>query len=288
VESSRTIAGVTYSIVARDPESGDLGVGVQTGAFGVGRGVPWARAGVGAVATQAFTERSFGPLGLDLLDAGRTPDQALAALVASDADADVRQLGIVDAEGRTAVHTGARCIPHAGSADGDGFTAQGNMLASPDVWPAMAEAYATAPESTLARRLLAALDAAEAAGGDFRGPQSAALLVVPADPGAPPWKFVSNLRVEDSRTPLVELRRLLDLEEAYNRLSEATPETIEAEAERAREAGVPEHDRHWFAVAAAWSAGDLELARSRARPLVDREGWAAAVDRLLSMPPPEE
>jgi uncharacterized Ntn-hydrolase superfamily protein len=279
---------VTYSIVARDPESGDLGVAVQTGAFGVGRAVPWARAGVGAVATQAFTERSFGPLALALLEAGRTPDHALAGLLASDPQSDVRQLGIVDSAGRTAVHTGERCIPHAGSSGGDGFTAQGNMLASHDVWPAMGEAYEASGEATLARRLLAALDAAEAAGGDFRGPQSAALLVVPADPAAPAWRFVSNLRVEDSRAPLAELRRLLDLEEAYNRLSDATPETIEAELEHARDAGVAEHDRHWFAVVAAWSGGDVALARSRARPLVEHDGWAAAVDRLLSMPVPEE
>ena len=206
---------MTYSIVARDPVTGELGVAVQTGTFGVGRGVPWAEAGVGAVATQSYTERSYGHFGLELLKAGRSPAEALAGLVAADPDERIRQVGIVDAQGRAAAHTGAGCIREAGHLVGDGFAVQANMMARDTVWPAMAAAYEAA-EGTLARRLLAALDAAEAEGGDFRGAQSAALLVVGAEPTGFAWKGqLSNLRVDDHADPLGELRRLLDMEEDY-------------------------------------------------------------------------
>ena len=189
---------MTYSIVARDAETGELGVAVQSRAFRTGGAVPWAIAGVGAIATQSFTERSYGQLGLELLRAGKTPAEALAGLVAADADAAVRQVGIVDAEGRTAAHTGADCSPEAGHLTGDGYSVQSNIMRSADVWPAMAEAFeaATGP---LARRLLAALDAAEAAGGDWRGQQAAGLLVVPAS--GRPWERVSDLRVDDHPAP---------------------------------------------------------------------------------------
>jgi len=206
---------VTYSIVARDPETGDLGVAVQTGTFGVGRSVPWAEAGVGAVATQSYTDQSYGHFGLELLKAGRAPAEALAGLVAADPDERIRQIGMVDAQGRVAAHTGSGCIRECGHRLGDGYAAQANMLARETVWPAMAAAYEAAT-GTLARRLLAALAAAEAEGGDFRGPQSAALLVVQAEPTGFAWKGrLSNLPVEDHADPVGELRRLLDMEEDY-------------------------------------------------------------------------
>jgi uncharacterized Ntn-hydrolase superfamily protein len=186
---------VTYSIVARDPETGELGVAVQTGTFGVGTGVPWAEAGVGAVATQSITEHSYGPFGLELMKAGRTAEEALAGLVASDAGQRFRQVAMVDAAGRAAAHTGDGCIRDCGHVVGDGFTVQANMMASGTVWGAMAAAYEAA-EGTLARRLLAALDAAEAEGGDFRGPQSAAMLVVKGEPTALP---VEGTRLEPPR-----------------------------------------------------------------------------------------
>ena len=143
---------MTYSIVARDPETGELGVAVQSRAFRTGGGVLWALPGVGAVATQSFTERGYGPLGLELLRTGKTPERALAGLVAADDDAAVRQVGMVDAEGRTAVHTGDECIPEAGHRTGDGYTVQANMMRTADVWPAMAESFEAATGS-LARRL---------------------------------------------------------------------------------------------------------------------------------------
>ena len=155
---------MTYSIVARDAETGQLGVAVQTRSFGVGTAVPWAEPGVGAVATQSFTERSYGPLGLQLMRIGRTPDEALAGLVAADAHEDVRQVGMVDGEGRAAAHTGEHCIPEAGHLLGDGFSVQANMMRSRDVWPAMADAFRGASGS-LPQCLLASLDAGEAAGG---------------------------------------------------------------------------------------------------------------------------
>jgi len=206
---------VTYSIVARDPETGDLGVAVQTGTFGVGRSVPWAEAGVGAVATQSYTEQSYGHFGLELMKAGLSPEEALTGLVASDPDERLRQVGMVDAQGRAAAHTGEGCIRECGHLLGEGYSVQANMMARETVWPAMAAAYEAAT-GTLARRLVAALGAAEDAGGDFRGPQSAALLVVQAEPTGFRWKgCLSNLRVEDHPDPVGELRRLLDMEEDY-------------------------------------------------------------------------
>ncbi|HSP71030.1 MAG TPA: DUF1028 domain-containing protein, partial [Gaiellaceae bacterium] len=213
---------MTYSIVARDAETGEVGVAVQTGTFGVGRVVQWARPNVGAVATQSFSEKSYGPLGLELMAGGKSAEQALAALLAADPGQAFRQAAMIDASGRAAVHTGSSCVAAAGHHVGEGYSVQANMMASERVWPAMAEAYEAA-QGTLARRLLAALDAAEAAGGDFRARQSAALLVVPGEPDALPWAVVSDLRVDDHPEPLAELRRLLELEEAYRLLS--SPET---------------------------------------------------------------
>jgi uncharacterized Ntn-hydrolase superfamily protein len=276
---------VTYSIVARDGDSGELGVGVQTKAFAVGRVVPWAAPGVGAVATQAYSERSYGPLALELLTAGRTAEDALRGLVAADPSSEVRQVAIVDAGGRAAAHTGEHCIPETGHVVGDGFSAQANMMASDAVWPAMAEAFG-ATRGTLARRLLAALDAAESAGGDFRGRRTAALLVVSGERAGPTWAGrVVDLRVDDHPEPLAELERLLALEDAYRRLGEidegVTAEEVEAAA---RAAGVDEEDILWFAVARAARAGDLDEARRRLRPLVARNArWESAWHAVAAM-----
>jgi uncharacterized Ntn-hydrolase superfamily protein len=198
--------------VARDAATGELGVAVQSHWFSVGSIVTWARAGIGAVATQSIAEPAYGPRLLERLAAGEEPSAALAEELAADPLARFRQVAAVDGHGRIAVHTGEGCIAEAGDEQGDGFSAQANMMASPDVWPAMARAFNGA-EGTLARRLLFALEAAEAAGGDVRGRQSAALLVVPAE--GEPWRANTELRVEDSPDPLAELRRLLDLREAY-------------------------------------------------------------------------
>lgn len=203
---------MTYSIVARDPASGELGVAVQTRWFNVGETVPWAEPGVGAVATQSFSEKSYGPLGLARMRDGASAAEALAALLADDPDREVRQVGMVDGSGRSAAFTGARCVYAAGHITADGLSIQANMMERPTVWPAMADAYRSTG-GHLADRLLAALRAAEAEGGDVRGRQSAALRVVPAS--GPAWATRYDLRVEDDRAPLDELARLLRVARAY-------------------------------------------------------------------------
>jgi len=212
---------VTYSIVARDKKTGEFGVAVQSHYFQVSPAVPWALAGVGAVATQSRVNVSFGPLGLELLQAGFTAEQALAALIAGDPGAEMRQCAIVDAKGGVAAHTGRECIPAAGHHIGDAFSCQANLMEKDTVWAAMALAY-TSTDAPLAERMMAALEAAEAEGGDIRGKQSAAMLVVT---GAPKGRFwddrIIDLRVEDAPDPLPELRRLLRIKRAYMALSEA-------------------------------------------------------------------
>jgi uncharacterized Ntn-hydrolase superfamily protein len=212
---------VTYSIVARDKDTGELGVAVQSHYFQVGPVVPWALAGVGAVATQSQVNIAYGPLGLELLQAGFTAEQALTALTAGDPNADVRQCAIVDAHSGVAAHTGTRCIPAAGHVLGDGFSCQANLMEKDTVWAAMADAY-TSTEAPLAERMMAALEAAEAEGGDIRGKQSAAMLVVTGSPTGRSWEDRTiDLRVEDAADPLPELRRLLRVKRAYMALGEA-------------------------------------------------------------------
>jgi uncharacterized Ntn-hydrolase superfamily protein len=208
----------TYSIVARDPETGQLGVAVQSHWFSVGSVVSWAEPGVGAVATQSVAEPAYGPRLLELLRGGESPSNALQGLLDADGQARFRQVAVVDATGRVAVHTGEACIQFAGDAQGEGFSAQANMMASPRVWRAMAEAY-SGSSGPLARRLLTALRAAEGEGGDVRGRQSAALVVV--GPEGEPWERVAELRVEDDPDPLDQLARLVDLREAYSLADEA-------------------------------------------------------------------
>jgi uncharacterized Ntn-hydrolase superfamily protein len=210
----------TYSIVARDAATGELGVAVQSHWFSVGTSVAWAEAGVGAVATQSFIDPSYGPLGLALIRAGRSAPDALKGLIAADEGRDVRQVAMVDATGRVAAYTGARCIPAAGDRVGNGFSVQANLMEKDTVWPAMAKAFEAA-RGDLAERMLAALDAAEAEGGDIRGRQSAALLVVKSVSSGRPWQDkLFDLRVEDHAAPLVELRRLVTLQRAYNLMNE--------------------------------------------------------------------
>jgi uncharacterized Ntn-hydrolase superfamily protein len=182
---------VTYSIVARDPQTGLLGVAVQTAMFAGGASVPWARAGVGAVAAQAIAEPTCGPRCLDAIQAGASAQAALAQAQAADEAALLRQVGVVAADGSVAAMTGEWCIDHAGHLLGDGFAVQANMMASPAVWPAMAEAFGQSPEP-FPRRLLAALEAGQAAGGDARGMMAAALVVVEAAAGQTPARRAQN------------------------------------------------------------------------------------------------
>ena len=209
----------TYSIVAYDRETEQLGVAVQSHWFSVGALVPWVESGVGAVATQSFVEVSYGPLGLELMRIGKSPEEALNGLIKADKNQDVRQVGMVDAQGRMAAHTGKNCIPEAGHYIGDGFTCQANLMLKNTVWDAMAKAFQST-QGELADRLVAALEAAENEGGDIRGKQSAALIVVKGKSSGVWWKDrLYDLRVEDHPTPLQELKRLLKLNKAYNHMN---------------------------------------------------------------------
>ncbi len=205
----------TYSIVARDPATGEMGVAVQSHYFSVGPVVPWAEAGVGAVATQSLVLVDYGPNGLDLMRSGLTAKQALDSLLKADAHNEGRQVAMVDAKGNVAAYSGPNCIPFAGHHTGNQYSAQANLMANDTVWPAMAAAYEKA-QGDLGERLMQALEAAQKAGGDIRGKQSAAIVVVKAQSSGKPWNDrVFDLRVEDNPEPLKELRRLMRLKRAY-------------------------------------------------------------------------
>jgi len=205
----------TYSIVAYDQENQQFGVAVQSHYFNVGGGVPWAEPGIGAVATQAFTDPSYGPLGLALIRAGKTANQSLEGLIASDPDADMRQVAMIDNKGNVATHTGSKCIPMAGHKQGEYYSVQANLMLKDTVWDAMAHAYENS-SGDLAERMMLSLEAAENEGGDIRGKQSASLLVVSSQLDPSPWKGrIFDLRVDDHPEPLHELRRLLSVSRAY-------------------------------------------------------------------------
>ena len=278
----------TYSIVARDAATGQLGVAVQSHFFSVGSIVTWAEAGVGAIASQAFSDPAYGKLGLDLLRAGRSAPDALAGLAASDPAREVRQVAMVDAQGRVAAHTGQVTIPEAGHVAGEGFSVQANMMLRNSVWPAMAETFRGA-RGELVDRLLTALDAAEAEGGDIRGRQSAALLVVSGTNTGRPWEdTIFNLRVDDAAEPLVELRRLVTLRRAYihHRLADAAIDrgdldTVEREFATAEKfIGDNPEMRYWHAIAllrmGRTDAGLALLAEVAARD----SNWAELTLRL--------
>jgi uncharacterized Ntn-hydrolase superfamily protein len=275
----------TYSIVARDPDTGELGVAVQSHWFSVGSIVSWGEPGVGTVATQSIAEPAYGPRLLERLRSGQAPREALDELLADDEQPSVRQVAVVDSSGAVAAHTGERCIPYAGHLEGEGFSAQANMMAGPEVWPAMAEAFTTT-NGPLPRRLLAALDAGESAGGDVRGRQSAALLVVPAE--GEPWRRTVELRVEDNTDPLGELRRLLDLSDAYALADRADTLMAEGRHDEAGEAGrkalelAPASDELVFwAGLGMVQAGDLEGGVERVRSAIEmHSGWRDLLARL--------
>jgi uncharacterized Ntn-hydrolase superfamily protein len=279
---------VTYSIVARDATTGEIGVAVQSHWFSVGTVVTWAEAGVGAVATQSFAEPAYGPQGLSLMKLGLSASTALAALVSADAGQARRQVAMVDAQGEVAVHTGDGCIAHAGHVTGKGVSAQANMMRSADVWPAMLAAYETA-DAPLPDRLMAALDAGEAAGGDVRGRQSAAMLVVPASSSSQPWRDrVVDLRVDDNPDPLGELRRLVTVHRAYQHMEAAEERELAGDMEGSLaeyQAARPllqgnDEATFWSAILLA-DSGRVDEARALFADIVAREpGWAELVRRL--------
>jgi len=279
---------VTYSIVARDASTGELGVAVQSHWFSVGSVVTWAEAGAGAVATQSFAEPAYGPKGLALMRLGVDAQAALTALLSADELRARRQVAFVDANGAVAVHTGDQCIAAAGHAIAEGVSTQANMMRNDRVWPAMLEAYHTS-SGDLAERLLTSLDAAEAAGGDVRGRQSAAMLVVAGASSGQPWRDRRfDLRVDDSADPLGELRRLVTINRGYHRMDIAEEREVagdvagalaEYEAARAFLSGNDEAT-FWSAVLMA-DAGRVDEARALFDKITVREpGWAELVRRL--------
>jgi uncharacterized Ntn-hydrolase superfamily protein len=279
----------TYSIVARDKTTGELGVAVQSHWFSVGSVVPWAEAGVGAVATQSFAEPAYGPRGLERMKNGVPAGEALSELLAADEGRDVRQVAFVDGSGRVAVHTGARCIEWAGHRTGDGYSVQANLMRNDTVVDAMAEAYEKA-EGDLADRLLAALEAGEAAGGDIRGSQSAAILVVAGEGTGEVWKDRRiDLRVEDDPAPVRELRRLLTVHRAYDHMNagDAAMEKNDLPAARAEyeEAArlVPDNPEmtYWSAVTLATSGALEESLPLFRRVFAAGAEWRELTKRLL-------
>jgi uncharacterized Ntn-hydrolase superfamily protein len=279
---------VTYSIVARDPATGELGVAVQTDWFGVGSVVPWASPGVGAVATQSFAKVSYGPLGLELMRQGMTAAEALQELVDEDDQPALRQVAMVDADGGVAAHTGDRCVEFCGDVQGDQVSCQANMMVGDSVWPAMLDAFSSSG-GDLAERLFAALAAAEAEGGDARGRQSAALLVVPAPgEGVEPWETVFDVRVENHEAPIQELGRVLRYARAYRELNEATEaagrfefDAALAAYERAA-ALAPEDDQiHFWHGLTLVGAGRIDEAKATLeRARAEHPGWAPYLRRL--------
>jgi uncharacterized Ntn-hydrolase superfamily protein len=282
---------MTYSIVARDPATGEMGVAVQSHWFSVGSVVTWGEAGVGVVATQAFAEPSYGPLGLDLMRGGKAASDALAALLAIDPGSSRRQVAMVDAEGGVAVHTGEQCLAGAGHATGEHFSAQANMMLRDTVPDAMSKTFETA-DGDLISRLMDALDAAEAEGGDIRGRQSAALLVVRGDraPHAAAGR-VLEMRVEDHPEPLTELRRLVGVRRSYDLMNEGDALLAKGDVEAAKSAygsaqsAVPDNVEFsfWLGVALA-NLGRLDEAKTfLGRAFTDRSGdWRELVRRLPS------
>jgi uncharacterized Ntn-hydrolase superfamily protein len=281
---------VTYSIVARDNDTGEFGVAVQSHYFQVGPVVPWAIAGVGAVATQSMVNVSFGPLALDHLKAGYSAEQALKALIAGDAEPQGRQVAIVDANGGVATYTGPKSIPAAGHRIGDGFSVQANLMEKETVWDAMYEAYSASREP-LAERMLAALEAAEGEGGDIRGRQSAAMLVVTGKPTGRPWEDrIIDIRVDDAPDPNMELRRLLRVKRAYMALQDgeraANDGDIATAAAKLQEALAlaPEMEEiaFWGGLGMA-QAGMLDAGCELMMRAVEKDRrWIEAINRLVA------
>lgn len=222
----------TYSIVARDSVTGDMGVAVQSHWFSVGGIVSWAEACVGAVATQSFVETSYGPLGLDLMRGGKSAPEALEALLSVDEYADVRQVAMVDAMGNVAVHTGENCLYAAGHTLGDSFSCQANMMEKETVWDAMAFAYEST-DGDLLDKMMSALEAAQAEGGDIRGKQSAAILIVPGTRDVPSWNRSVDLRIEDHPEPIKEMKRLVTVHRAYEHMNRGDALMTEGDLEGA-------------------------------------------------------
>jgi uncharacterized Ntn-hydrolase superfamily protein len=282
-------ARATFSIVARDPETGDLGVAVQSHYFSVGPIVPWAEPGVGAVATQSLVEVSYGPKGLQMMGSGRGAKQTLDELLSQDPNKEVRQVAMIDSRGDVAAWTGKRCIPAAGDHVGAQYSVQANLMSNDKVWPAMAQAYETT-KGDLATRLLAALEAGQKAGGDIRGQQSAAIVIVKGKRSNKPWNDrVMDLRVEDNPHPIAELERLVRTWRAYRNVDQGDAyvtdgkieDAMKAYAEGARLAPGNDEILFWQA-ASLWQLGrEKDAAPIFRKVFAHDHRWVELVPRLV-------
>lgn len=278
----------TFSIVARDPVTGEMGVAVQSHWFSVGSIVTWAESGVGAVATQSIVEPSYGPLGLTLIRAGKTAPDALKALLSADPQADLRQVAMIDANGKVAAHTGQHAIASAGHQVGENYSVQANLMRNDRVWPAMSRAF-EATRGDLADRMMAALEAGQAAGGDIRGRQSAALLIVRGKSTGRSWSDkLFDLRVEDSPDPIGELKRLVRLQRAYNFMNRGDElsgekkwdEAMEQYTRGAELAPEIEELRYWVAVTLFAAGREEEALPIFAEVFGKNRDWIEVTRRL--------
>jgi uncharacterized Ntn-hydrolase superfamily protein len=279
----------TFSIVARDTETGDMGVAVQSHWFSVGSIVAWGEAGVGVVATQSFVNPSFGQHGLELLKKGMTAQEAVDTLIASDVGRDFRQLAIVDSKGNSAAYTGSKCIAEAGNITGDNYSVQANMMLKNTVWGAMSEAFTNA-KGPLAERLVAALEAAQKEGGDIRGKQSACLLVVRGKPTGNIWEDkLIDLRVEDNPDPIKEIKRLLKVYRAYEHMNngdlavEKNDMKLAMEEYNAAMKMFPDNleMKYWTAISLA-NTGDIEKALPMFKDIfIEDNNWKELTKRLV-------
>lgn len=258
--TNKNILTNTYSIVARDPDTGLMGVGVQSHWFSVGSVVSWGEAGVGVIATQSLVNKSFGLRGLDLLKKGKSPQEAIKILLSDDDGRNVRQVSILSTQGEVATHTGVQCIKHAGHIAGNNFSVQANMMLTDRVWSAMAETFKKNNNLSLPERIVKTLEAAESAGGDIRGKQSAALLIVEGKASENKWEDpLIDIRVEDHKEPLKELNRLLKIWRAYEHMNNGDLAMEKADMNKALEeynaamTKVPENleMKYWTAVSLA-------------------------------------
>jgi uncharacterized Ntn-hydrolase superfamily protein len=278
---------MTYSIVACDRAAGEIGIAVQSHVFAVGAIVPWAAAGIGAVAMQANSDPGVGRRGLQLLAQTGSAQTALDGLIRGDQRSEVSQIAVLDASGQAAGHTGSRCIAEAGQRSGDGWSAQANMMLRPTVPDAMAAAWIAGAGLRLPTRLLAALRAAQAEGGDIRGQQSAAILIVSLSPAPPPMDKLLDVRVDDSRDPLGELERLCQLGEAYQEYELGT-ELLETDPQRALDhttranelAPGNEELNFWHAIALAWAGRQAEAREILGGLFAASPGWRSLLARL--------
>lgn len=278
----------TFSIVARDPQTGEMGVAVQSHWFSVGSLVAWGEAGVGVVATQSFVNPSFGQRGLELLKKGMTAQEVVDNLIASDEGRDVRQLAIVDSKGNSAAYTGKKCIAEAGHIVGDGYSVQANMMLNNTVWSAMSKAFENS-KGPLAERLVAALEAAQKEGGDIRGKQSACLLVVKGKASGNLWEDrLIDLRVEDNPEPIAEIKRLLKVYRAYEHMNNGDLATEKGDMKLAMDEYnaamqmFPENleMKYWTAVSLA-NTGEVEKSLPMFKEIFSRDkNWKELTKRL--------